>query len=152
MARIHNPSQELKRGIRAAEQALAGAERDGFDGIEQRIRAAATGSARLAEVLGSLADHGLSRRGAEGDLVPAEEVRSAVSATRGALGALAMATPHTLSGCYEAYVEAVRGLVAVAGAVRARGVALAPAEPDEWAYFQSVSTAAKLASSRSGGG
>ena len=37
MVRISNPSSELKRAIRRAEQALGAAERDGFEGIEQSV-------------------------------------------------------------------------------------------------------------------
>ena len=140
MARITNPSSELKRGIRRAEQALAAAERDGFEGIEQRMRDAAFGSARLAEVLDSFAGHGFSPSSAEGEPVLPEEVQSAISATREALGELALATPTSLSSRYEAYVMAVRAFITVAVSVSDRGVPRRPGEGDEWSYFQPRST------------
>ena len=140
MARISNPTPELKRAVRRAEEALAAAERDGFQGIEQRMGSAALGSARLAEVLGSFADHGFSPNHAKREPIQPEEVQSAISATRATLGALALVTPTSLSGDYEAYVAAVRTLIKVADAVRDRGVVPGSKESDEWSYFQREST------------
>ena len=140
MARISNPSSELKRAVRRAEEALAAAERDGFEGIEQRMGGAALGSARLAEVLGSFADHGFSPTRAKGESVRPEEIQSAISAARATLGALALVTPMSLSVRYKAYVAAVRTLITVADAVRDQGVVRGSKEPDEWSYFQREST------------
>ena len=135
--RLGYVAANVRTAVRRARQALADANRDGFAGVEERIRHAVLGSERLVDVTERLAVQGLRPRSPEGAPVTPEEVQATVSGLRSAVGALAMATAVSLSTYYGRYVESVEALAALAERILASGLTVASKGDSEWEPFRS---------------
>ena len=136
MARLRNVAPELRTAVSKAERGLTVAQREGFHGIEGRMREAVLASERFADDLVRLSQQGLRPRAAAGQPVTAADIEAAVSAVRNAIGALALTRPSVVSSHFEAYAGSVRALVELADEALKRGVEAAQKEKDEWDLFR----------------